>query len=133
MGKGINTGVIGCEDWRTGSFRVRTDQGLRQRTGSVRLWFGVNWNKATDRYVLTHLPTGVMIGEAATEEHVFRAVAAVRNMLDWGFTTRDGLSNQDCASVRAMLRLHGVSMPQERHQVWQPSQTGHRGEGRAPV
>ncbi|SMF47494.1 hypothetical protein SAMN02982917_2323 [Azospirillum oryzae] len=128
MANALNATVIGRDDWSTATFGIRTSQGLQNVTGSVRLWFGVHRDKATRRWVLTHLPTGAMIGDADTEGQPIRAVATIRSLIDWSFTDRDGLARQDQTMVHAALRSHGISAPDDPKRLWRGGDQGLQAE-----
>lgn len=128
MANALNATVTGRDDWSTATFRIRTTGGLQTVTGSVRLWFGVHRDQTTRRWVLTHLPTGVMIGDAATEGQPIRAVATIRSLIDWNFADLDGLALQDPTMVHAALWSHGISAPSDPKRVWRGGDQGLQAE-----
>lgn len=104
----LNVEVTGREDWTTETFSIRTNAGTKEVVGSVRGWFGVH-RRHRNSFVLTHLPTGAMLGVAPTEGLVIRAAGSIKGLGDW---SADVATIQRSAEViRAILLSHGVTQP----------------------
>jgi hypothetical protein len=113
MANALNATVIGRDDWSTATFRILTVEGVAGVTGSVRLWFGIHL-RGDGWWRLSHLPTGLGIGEAQSEGNLIRAVADIKDLIDWDFNDPMGIALQNAGrALRAALLRHGAQLRPE--------------------
>ncbi|MCM8736635.1 hypothetical protein M5E06_21135 [Azospirillum sp. A1-3] len=117
MANALNATVTGRDDWSTATFRIFTVEGEAKVIGSVRLWFGIHL-RADGWWRLTHLPTGQGVGEALNEGNLIRAVADIKDLIDWDFTDPLGIAKQNGGPViRAALLRHGSRLRPEQDRI----------------
>ena len=113
----LNPSLTGREDWSTATFRILTVEGVAEVTGSVRLWFGIH-HRADGWWRLSPLPTGLGIGEALSEGNLIRAVADIKELIDWDFTDPMGIAKQrGGAAIRTALMRHGSRLRPEQDRL----------------
>ncbi len=117
MSTPLNTDVTGCDDWEAASYCIATINGPHRVGGIVRQHFGVHCS-GPDRWVLTHLPTGAMLGCGETRSAAIRVVSLIEGLIDWGFSDVSGLARQDHRPVHVALLDGGLTIPNDGRPTW---------------
>lgn len=117
MGAPLNTDVTGRDDWEATSYSIATITGPQRVNGAVRQHFGVHRAGPT-LWVLTHLPTGAMLGCGETQSAAIRVVSLIEGLIDWGFSDVSGLAQQDHRPVHAALLDSGLTIPNDGRPTW---------------
>lgn len=113
----LNTDVTGRDDWEVASYSIATITGPQRVGGMVRQHFGIHRADPTC-WVLTHLPTGAMLGRSETQSAAVRVVSLIEGLIDWGFSDISGLARQDHRPVHAALLDSGLTIPNDGRPTW---------------